>query len=761
MNPKKLFIFSIAYDPFIGGAEVAIAEICKRQDFQSVVFTPRYSKDAPKHEQKGNVEIVRIGALWMPVFVRKILYIFQSAFIAWRRKDECRLAWSMMANHCGFATFFFSTLANRPYILTLQEGDEFGQLLSRWYMRILAPLYSAIFQYAEHIQCISNYLAAIARDLGGHARVSVIPNGVDMEHFTPSAGKDRELLRDELGIPRDAKVVVTSSRLVPKNGVDRVIRALPLIPDVHFLVLGEGYAEGELHSLATHLGVADRVHFAGFIPHADLPRYHMAGDAFIRLSRSEGLGISFLEAMSQGLPVICTNVGGIVDFAKDGETAFIVADADEEAEVAHGINRGLGQQAKEVGEKGRVLIKQNYQWDPIARAMTVIFANAIPAATSKETTRVLLVSGIYPPDVGGPAIHAQAIAKHLATAEMRVAVVCFGEGGRSKESGVTVIRISRHGSRLARWFRFAHAVWTSSRHADAIYAFDLTTSGVSAAFLSRWRKIPLLLRIGGDPIWERVVEKGQRFIDIRGYYKHGYQHADKPLLFRMVRGVIKRASHISVDNSFMKDFYVQEFGAKRESVDVVPNPVSRATVPAPYTTDPFVFLYAGRFVSYKNIPLVLKAFASLITHIPHARLSLIGEGPDRQKIEEAINLYDLKSKVTIEDKMPREALLQRIAQAHVVIAPAISEFNPNAALEALAIGRPILISKGSGLSVTVPPEWEFDPFDERSVAQSMKRMAEGYAEAIRRHEQLTLEIPWETVLRQHERFINEALRHEH
>jgi glycosyltransferase involved in cell wall biosynthesis len=104
--------------------------------------------------------------------------------------------------------------------------------------------------------------------------------------------------------------------------------------------------------------------------------------------------------------------------------------------------------------------------------------------------------------------------------------------------------------------------------------------------------------------------------------------------------------------------------------------------------------------------------------------------------------------------------MEQISRSHVVIAPAISEFNPNFILEGLAMGRPALISQGSGLSVTLPSEWQFDPFDAESITHALRLMAEHYPEALRQQEKLALDITWEKVLGEHERFVREAIRHE-
>ena len=112
--------------------------------------------------------------------------------------------------------------------------------------------------------------------------------------------------------------LITTSRLVYKNGIDDVIRALASLPQhIQFVIFGTGPDENTLRSLANELDIQNRIHFKGHIDHDVMPLYLKACDIFIRSSRSEGMGNSFVEAMAAELPVIATQEGGIVDFLFD------------------------------------------------------------------------------------------------------------------------------------------------------------------------------------------------------------------------------------------------------------------------------------------------------------------------------------------------------------------------------------------------------------------------------------------------------------
>jgi glycosyltransferase involved in cell wall biosynthesis len=330
-NPKKVLIFSVTYYPkLVGGDVVAVKEITDRlspKEYEFHLITIRFDKNLPKEEKIGNVFVHRLGfvgemkestdSLCFPLHYNKYLYTFTGAWKAIRlhKKHGFSLMWGITANYAGFAALFFKLLRPKiPFLLTLQEGDPFAHYKKR--VSILYPLHKMIFKKADNIQTISNYLAEWAKKMGFKNEPKVIPNGVDTKLFTQEVSFDeRSKIRTDLGLDKEDVALVTTSRLVIKNGLADVIKALPnLGENIKFVIFGEGYLEQKLKLEARSLNLEDRVIFKGFVSHGEMPKYLKACDIFIRPSLSEGFGNSFIEAMAARLPVIATRVGGIADF---------------------------------------------------------------------------------------------------------------------------------------------------------------------------------------------------------------------------------------------------------------------------------------------------------------------------------------------------------------------------------------------------------------------------------------------------------------
>ena len=355
MNVKKILIFSLAYYPRVGGAEVAIKEITDRiSDIEFHMITMRFSAADAELEKVGNVFVHRVGSSGS--YLDKVLFIPRAAQFARRlhAKEKFDAAWAMMSY---MVLPVVLAKLGTPYALTLQEGDTEQHMFGR--LRILPFLFLLRrgFRGARAVSALSTFLATWAKRMGYGGEVEIVPNGADIQHF---AGPT---------ISHEGTVLVTSSRLVYKNAIDDVLRALSMVPGVRFKVAGIGPEEAALKKLSHELGVAERVEWLGFVSHKDLPALLHASDIYVRPSRSEGFGASFPEAFAVGLPVITTQEGGLKDYITS-EVAWPVP-KDSPAQIALQIKDILGnpEQVKRVVENAHRLVVEKYDWSLVARDM--------------------------------------------------------------------------------------------------------------------------------------------------------------------------------------------------------------------------------------------------------------------------------------------------------------------------------------------------------------------------------------------------------
>ncbi|MBI5397714.1 MAG: glycosyltransferase [Verrucomicrobia bacterium] len=340
----RICVISGGYWPFVAGAELFCQQLAEHMAWRGHEVHVVTSIDDRAGEDRApglqpyavfnGVHVHRIKSLkvrytqtlsLIPPLTRKALEL------------HARAPFDLIHAHIFPGLFVGARVARRtgrPLLLTLQGGDLADYPEMRIANPILRPMIRWSLPKAARVHAVSRSVAARARELGAR-EVVVIPNAVNLAEFQPA---DRALLRAMMGLAPADKIVLTVSRLTLKNAVDVLLRAFAGIragqPDARLLIAGTGPEEAALHALAKQLGVEDRVEFLGYVPHEQTPRYYAAADLFVRASREEGFGISFIEAMASGTAVIGSSAGGIPDIITDGVDGLTVPPDDVTALAA-------------------------------------------------------------------------------------------------------------------------------------------------------------------------------------------------------------------------------------------------------------------------------------------------------------------------------------------------------------------------------------------------------------------------------------------
>lgn len=185
--------------------------------------------------------------------------------------------------------------------------------------------------------------AKVARLLEGYRverPVHVVPTGLDLERFRPARTAaelaDAASLRESLGIAPHDTVLLSVCRLAKEKNLDEVLEHVAAVdrPDAVLVLVGDGPYRAELEEHAARLGVSDRVRFVGVVDPGEVARWYRIGDVFVSASLSETQGLTFIEALACGLPLLCRRDESLEAVVIEGETGHCYEDA-------AGFERGL------------------------------------------------------------------------------------------------------------------------------------------------------------------------------------------------------------------------------------------------------------------------------------------------------------------------------------------------------------------------------------------------------------------------------------
>lgn len=306
--------------------------------------------------------------------------------------------------------------------------------------------------------------------------------------------------------------------------------------------------------------------------------------------------------------------------------------------------------------------------------------------------QIVLASGVYTPDLGGPATYAEQMAQALTEAGHTVTVVAYAPDAlrirswRESQEPWRVIRVSRKGGSLMRWWRYAAVLRRFAVDVDVVYALSTMSAGMPLRW-SRLRRPIRVLRLGGDFLWERYTDMGGT-ADLRSFYAS--RHVGRRLLVRTLRAF----HHLVFSTSYQQLIYQQAYRRRLPASSVIENAVSPGVPSLHVKHEPLRVLFLGRFVRFKNLGALLAAVADL----PYAQLTIVGEGPLSEQLSALARRPELKGRVTFRPAVRGQEKQLLFQEQDILVLPSFTEISPNTAIEARAAGLPVLLHEEHGLS---------------------------------------------------------------
>jgi len=306
---------------------------------------------------------------------------------------------------------------------------------------------------------------------------------------------------------------------------------------------------------------------------------------------------------------------------------------------------------------------------------------------------VLVVSGMWPPDVGGPASHAPEVAEYLRSRGHRVAAVTMANAAPAREA--YPVRWASRRSPLV--WRHAVAVRTVARaawHADVVYSTGMI--GRSSLGTAIARK-PIVIKLTSDPVFERSLRWKLWGADLGGF--QDARGLTIGILRRARDLELARASRIVIPSEALRELAIG-WGVPPEKVVVIPNPISpppledRETLRARHGLSGRTLVFAGRLVPQKSIDVALDA----VTANPDVSLLLAGEGPYRERLERYARSLPLDGRAQFLGPLPRQTVFELLRAADAALLSSSWENFPHMVVEALAVGTPVIATDAGGVT---------------------------------------------------------------
>jgi glycosyltransferase involved in cell wall biosynthesis len=295
--------------------------------------------------------------------------------------------------------------------------------------------------------------------------------------------------------------------------------------------------------------------------------------------------------------------------------------------------------------------------------------------------RVAILTGIFPPDIGGPATSVPELAQSLIANAHDVFVVTLADHERQvAEDPCPVIRIPR---RLGRRRALAVCRAVLTRSPDAVFANGLH---IESTLLLR---VPVVQKLVGDWAWERARNAGATDLDLEAFQDG--RLPPKPRVLRALRSVVTRRAKFVVAPSRHFGRIVAGWGFPESRIRIIPNAAPPLVADRPPVRRGKRVLFVGRLVPWKNVDHVLHVLPGL----PVA-LDVIGSGPELAPLQALTTRLGLDDRVSFLGPLSRAEVLERMDRAALLVLPSSHEGMPHVVLEAFARGLPVVASDGGG-----------------------------------------------------------------
>jgi glycosyltransferase involved in cell wall biosynthesis len=322
--------------------------------------------------------------------------------------------------------------------------------------------------------------------------------------------------------------------------------------------------------------------------------------------------------------------------------------------------------------------------------------------------RILIATGIFPPDIGGPAQYAKELADEFLRQGNEVTPLAY----KLEKKIPTGLR------HLFYFFR----LFFNIKNIDLIIALDSFSVGLPAVLAAKIFRKKIIIRLGGDFLWESYVERSGNLITLKNFYETMPVLSKKEkTIFSLTKFVLKNCSAVVFSTRWQADVFKTAYDFGEKNIFIIENFYGEKSGDFDFPEKNFI--WAGRELKLKNLENLKISFS------------------EAQKEKQDIKLEIIK-------KIPRQELMQKIQNCYVVILPSISDISPNFILDAIRMNKPFIMTKESGLFEKLGKIGLFiDPLDKNDIKEKIAFLADdaNYAECKRKIEDFNFIHSWQQI----------------
>ncbi|MCC2630662.1 MAG: glucosyltransferase [Candidatus Paceibacter sp.] len=372
--------------------------------------------------------------------------------------------------------------------------------------------------------------------------------------------------------------------------------------------------------------------------------------------------------------------------------------------------------------------------------------------------RILIATGIFKPEMGGPATIAGELAKRLHATGHKVTVLTYSDKPRydfDGELNFRLIRIVRAERKIVNYLRFFFTAFQEIKKHDVIYSLDWFSVGVPLMLAAKLRGKKYLVRVGGGYIWEKYLAEGKPPMSLRDFYARGL-HKTYRLMYFSIKKVLANAERVVFNSDIQRELYIHHYDLVPEKTLTIHNAIPENRISGlvqSYNDRNFrrdkEIVFAGRFIKMKNIESLISAFS--ILNDQQFTLLLVGGGPLENTLRQHVKDLGLTDRVLFLPPMTQSELYYRISNCYMVVIPSWTDVSPNQAYECLALGIPFLITRENYLNIAPQIPLSVNPGSVDDIAEKLNLLLDekNYVDYVKKLQAIDFHHPWDLFVQEH------------
>ena len=316
--------------------------------------------------------------------------------------------------------------------------------------------------------------------------------------------------------------------------------------------------------------------------------------------------------------------------------------------------------------------------------------------------KIILATGIFPPDIGGPATYSERLAEEFIKKKIKVEVISYSDVKNYKDYDFSVKRISRQRFFVLRYFLYFLGLLQMAKDTDVVYTQNPTSSGFLSLLVCKILGKKLVLKIVGDGAWESYVNRAKKFDNIDVFQRKKYDFLTE-FVRKVQKTVAKGADKIIVPSVYLKEI-IMGWGISEYKIEVIYNAtdlsselnISKDEAKSRIGVEGDIILSIGRLSPWKGFLTLIETMPALLKENPDFKLLIIGEGEEKDNLGLKIKNLNLENNVKLLGRVSHESISSYFKASDIFVLNSEYEGLSHTILEAMYFSLPVIASNKGG-----------------------------------------------------------------